>query len=315
MKIVRATQREGLIRARLLGLQYSRSQVLTFLDSHCECAVGWLEPLLDRIARDPNTVVFPLIPIINDDTFEFHSLQAKHTSVGGFNFDLRFCWHSLPDREVKRRQSLAEPVFSPTLSGGLFSINKQFFERLGTYDPGFEIWGGENLELSFKTWMCGGSIETIPCSSVGHIYRKKSPYKWKPGENVLLKNSVRLAEVWLDDYSEIFFKRIGNDKGDFGDVSSRKELRENLNCKSFQWYLDNIYPELFIPNKFPALVHIRYYGFLGKICKDFLSSINGGEKLGLLPCHDKGNNQVINILIICSINLNFLNFIIFSTGQ
>ena len=56
----------------------------------------------------------------------------------------------VPQRERDRHKSSAEPVYTPTMAGGLFSINKAFFQKLGTYDSGFDIWGGENLELSFK---------------------------------------------------------------------------------------------------------------------------------------------------------------------
>jgi polypeptide N-acetylgalactosaminyltransferase len=62
-------------------------------------------------------------------------------------------------------------------------------------------WGGENLELSFRVWMCGGRMETIPCSHVGHIFRATHPY-FIPDDSHG-KNTARMAEVWMDDYKVI----------------------------------------------------------------------------------------------------------------
>ncbi|XP_075977481.1 polypeptide N-acetylgalactosaminyltransferase 9 isoform X1 [Anticarsia gemmatalis] len=291
VRIVRATRREGLIRARLLGARYVTAPVLTYLDSHCECTEGWLEPLLDRIARNKTTVVCPVIDVIDDNTLEYHYRDSTSVNVGGFDWNLQFNWHPVPSRERTRHQHTAEPVWSPTMAGGLFAIDKEFFERLGTYDSGFDIWGGENLELSFKTWMCGGTLEIVPCSHVGHIFRKRSPYKWRTGVNVLKRNSVRLAEVWLDDYAKYYYQRVGNDKGDYGDISGRRNLREKLGCKSFEWYLKNIYPELFIPGESVAHGEIRNVAFQ-KICLDSPTRKSDHHKpVGLYPCHRQGGNQ------------------------
>ncbi|XP_006614576.2 putative polypeptide N-acetylgalactosaminyltransferase 9 isoform X2 [Apis dorsata] len=292
VQIIRAQKREGLIRARLLGAAAAKAPVLTYLDSHCECTEGWLEPLLDRIARNPTTVVCPVIDVIDDTTLEYHWRDSGGVNVGGFDWNLQFNWHAVPEREKKRHKNPAEPVWSPTMAGGLFSIDRAFFERLGTYDSGFDIWGGENLELSFKTWMCGGTLEIVPCSHVGHIFRKRSPYKWRSGVNVLKRNSIRLSEVWLDEYAKYYYQRIGHDKGKYGDVSERKALRKRLGCKSFKWYLDNVYPELFIPGEAVASGEVRNLGEGGNTCLDSPARKADLHKpAGLYPCHRQGGNQ------------------------
>ena len=57
--------------------------------------------------------------------------------------------------------------------------------------------------------MCGGRIDIIPCSRVGHIFRKyTSPYKFPDGvEKTLAKNLNRLAEVWMDEYKELYYMK------------------------------------------------------------------------------------------------------------
>ncbi|CDW56563.1 glycosyl transferase, group 2 family protein [Trichuris trichiura] len=292
VKLLRLSKREGLIRARLRGAAVAKGQVLTFLDSHCECMENWLPPLLDRIHKDQKNVVCPVIDVIDDETFQYHYSKASFTQVGGFDWSLQFSWHSIPQRVRKLRKSEVDPLESPTMAGGLFSIDRRYFEHLGSYDPGFDIWGGENLEISFKIWMCGGRLEIIPCSHVGHVFRKRSPYKWRTGVNVVRRNSVRLAEVWLDDYKKYYYERLNYKLGDYGDVSSRKALRQRLNCTSFKWYLDNVYPELFVPGDSVALGEVRNQGLQKQYCLDSPTGNKHKNKaVSVYPCHGEGGNQ------------------------
>lgn len=36
------------------------------------------------------------------------------------------------------------------MAGGIFAIRRHYFNEIGQYDKGMDLWGGENLELSLR---------------------------------------------------------------------------------------------------------------------------------------------------------------------
>ncbi|RXN34477.1 polypeptide N-acetylgalactosaminyltransferase 11-like protein [Labeo rohita] len=188
VKLVRNEKREGLIRGRMIGASHATGEVLVFLDSHCEVNEAWLQPLLTPIKENRKTVVCPVIDIISADTLVYSPSPIVR---GGFNWGLHFKWDPVPMSELNSPDG---SIRSPTMAGGLFAMDRNYFYELGQYDRGMDIWGGENLEISFR--------------------------------------------------EQYFALRPELRNRDYGDISERVAIRKRLQCHSFKWYLDNIYPEM-----------------------------------------------------------------------
>ncbi|ESO06887.1 hypothetical protein HELRODRAFT_191226 [Helobdella robusta] len=286
VKLYRNPERLGLIGTRSKGATLATGDVIVFLDAHCECGKNWLVPLLARIRQNRTTMAVPTIDGIDWNDFHYSPVYNKHSHYRGI-FEWGFLYK---ESEVPK---------APTHAGGLFAIDRNYFIELGMYDPGLQIWGGENFELSFKIWQCGGSIVWVPCSRVGHVYRNHMPYgfgKINPKIPVILINYMRVVEVWLDpEFRDYFYTREPTIRGyPIGNISEQLAFKERNKCKSFKWYMDNIAIEVY--QMFPPPPPNIGWGEIKlrteSICWDARGESAGGGPIGSSSCHHMGGGQL-----------------------
>ncbi|XP_050955903.1 probable polypeptide N-acetylgalactosaminyltransferase 8 isoform X2 [Labeo rohita] len=280
IKKVRHKRQMGLAKARVSGWEVATGQVVAILDAHIEVHQEWAEPLLARIKADRTVVLSPVFDKVMFDTLEvIEYIPSAH----GFDWNL-WCMYESFQPEWYQSNDPSEPGKSPSIMG-IFVADRQFLGEIGVLDEGMTIYGGENVELAIRVWLCGGSIEVVPCSKIAHLERAHKPYS-SDLTRPMTRNALRVAEIWMDEYKSnvnIAWNLPLKDHGiDIGDVTERKQLREKLKCKPFKWYLENVYPLLY------SWEDILAYGVLKNDIQERYC-IDQGEVPGSVPilygCH------------------------------
>ncbi|KAH8332808.1 hypothetical protein KR074_011080 [Drosophila pseudoananassae] len=249
-------ERRGLIWSRNRGAIVASGHYILFLDSHCEVNEGWLEPLLERLALNPRLAVSPILDPIDPETLSYR--KGNEMLKGGFDWSLHFHWLK---RRLASKERPEAPYKSPSFSGGVLMISREWFFKLNSFNPNLKIWGGESIELAIKLWLCGGQIEIVPCSRIGHIFRRFHAFEFPPerdftepasperssAQSTYLHNSKIIAESWLDEYKNMFYALKPAAKGiPLNDTTIQElhQFRRERQCHRFQWYLWNVSPEL-----------------------------------------------------------------------
>lgn len=305
VKLYRNERREGLIRARSIGAEHAIEEVLVFLDAHCECGYNWLPPLIAPIARNDRLSTVPLIDVIDGNRYTFTPQAGGDFSgraQGGWEWNFLWKRYPLPKTESEKLDEKTMPYPSPAMAGGLFAINRKYFNSLGKYDPGLEIWGGENYEISYKLWMCGGGLFFVPCSRVGHVYRLEGwggnpPPEYVPS-NPSFRNYRRVIDVWWDDWAKYFYwNRPELQTLDAGDISAQIEFRQNHCPYDFDWFMKNI--AYGITEQFDWPPELLFWGEIrGKgsnMCIDSMGHKDNDGPAEAFHCHKQGGNQLFRL--------------------
>ncbi|KAL7573187.1 hypothetical protein ACA910_018847 [Epithemia clementina (nom. ined.)] len=200
IKYIRNERRLGCAGSRMAGIRQATGEVLAVMDSHVEMLSStWAQHLLLPILENPKTLAVQASDPIDDRTPGYHRKPGGRQNFWGLvNDKFLFVYaserfqdpHNPDDERCKETPSLREPFETPFSLGTVFAMRRDEFWRLGGYDQGLEVWGGENTELAMKVWRCGfdqpneaaGRVVIVPCSRAGHVFRVhlKETGRWPP---------------------------------------------------------------------------------------------------------------------------------------
>ncbi len=174
--LLRPEVRLGVSGARNFGAAHATGDVLVFSDAHVLTPPGWVEDLLEVLARPEVGMVAPAI---------------SNGAAGSSGYGQKWSDASLSVEWLGRRGIGPYPV--PLLCGCFLALRREVFLKIGGFDAGLVLWGAEDSELSIRLWLAGYECWVVPGVDVQHAFRARFPYevKWEP----VLHNRFRLATL------------------------------------------------------------------------------------------------------------------------
>lgn len=235
---VRSEATRGWAAARAAGAEaalgaHPEVSALAFVDgAGAAVRPGWLETLLAAVAADPT--VLAAVPAGN--------LAPGDRPVGGVDASLAFAY------APSGGGGGDGAYFSPAMDGAVFAVAAPWWRKVGGYDTAFSGYARDSggaraadLELSIRTWACGGGVQLVPeaCAAVAEADDRPlvlglgvAPPDGGAAEDeaaVKARNRERLEDVWFGDPG----------RGD-GDAARRRAALRDAQCRGLDWFAASV---------------------------------------------------------------------------
>jgi polypeptide N-acetylgalactosaminyltransferase len=61
----------------MFAAEVALGDIMVFIDSHCECLPGWLQPLISEIFKDKHVIASPVVDVIQPNSLVFSYTSVK----------------------------------------------------------------------------------------------------------------------------------------------------------------------------------------------------------------------------------------------
>ncbi|CAK0800227.1 unnamed protein product [Prorocentrum cordatum] len=274
VRMLRHEVTTGLMNAKQTGGRNAKGDVVAFFDCHVSPKPGWADEIFAKIRANPRRMVVPAITDLDLDTFD-EKVNSAVNAKCYLTWDADFKWFD------------DESDYIPTISGGLVAMSRWWFNATGGFDDVMRGWGGENLDQSLRSWLCGGEIMRAKTSRIAHMWRTgdsrtRAHYHGRGGH---VDNRARVVAAWYDVFAEKYQgRKIQQDE-----VKNYDPVKESLGCKPFAfflWRFRHVYIDAgVIPER---VFHIREK--TSGLCLSF-----GWGGLALEGCDESKKKQVVQL--------------------
>lgn len=210
----------GRAKAWTIAAEKTKDGPIVFIGGVTKFGLGWLENLQSKLTDD--NIVSPQVHLLDVNLWQ--SLSNKWE---------RFGWRW--DFELTNRQYVNDSR-TTAVSSYCFAITKKRYDYLGGFDEGMDAGSGEDIEISYRNWIFGGSCVVAENSMIATAAVRRPAA-------LSLKNINRIVQAWLPEYQNNVAGYHGQ-LPDAGKISGLLSLEKNR-VKANQQVLEDLQPELF----------------------------------------------------------------------
>merc|ERR1719247_1001564 len=181
----------GLMIAKQTGGDAATGEFIGFFDCHVCPNKIWHTELIQVLKGGPRRMAVPTITDLDIDTWDERE-NSQINSKCYIDFNAQFMWFE------------DESDYIPVISGGLVALTRDWWIESGGFDNSMRGWGGENVDQSLRTWLCGGEIVRAKSSRIAHMWRVPSDSRTSAHYKHVsygVDNIARVAAAWFDKFS------------------------------------------------------------------------------------------------------------------